>query len=404
MLSPGVAAKMNRNIRLFGIYKVFTKRVFLPLTTIYATQQAGLDIQQIGLTASAASLLSLLCDTPTGYWADIHGRKKSAQVGAALAAIGSLIFVFSTNFWGILLASLVTAVGYSFLYGSMEALIHDSLVVLKRESDYAKLASRAQALSLVGNSALVALVPLLYPIDKRLPFIAGFIAYVLLYLVASFLTEPNVEHDPEVEERRFVRTVRKLFTRKTAAFFICVGLVYALYTGSVDVFNLAQLELGLAEKYFGLLYAAASMLGAIIGLFVHRLKRLSLKQYALFDMVINIMPFIAYGVIKSLPLALITFVINFGFWRYEQIMYQHYVLQIYGTSRYKATLISMMVNFRSFHEVWIAIAASTAARHFGILNSIGYASIFVIALVPVLLMSISQFEMNARAEAGLANH
>jgi hypothetical protein len=59
----------------------------------------------------------------------------------------------------------------------MEALIHDSLVVLDEVDNYAKIASRAQSLSLVGNAILVAVVPLLYPIDKRLPFVISFIAY-----------------------------------------------------------------------------------------------------------------------------------------------------------------------------------------------------------------------------------
>ena len=129
---------MHLNIQLFGVYKIFTKRVFIPLITIYATQQAGLNIQQIGFTAAGASVMSLLCDSTTGYWADVHGRRKSAQVGAAFAALGSLIYVIATNFAGILAASLVLAVGYSFLNGAMEALIHDSLVVLKQEDSFAR--------------------------------------------------------------------------------------------------------------------------------------------------------------------------------------------------------------------------------------------------------------------------
>ena len=107
--------KMRRNIRLFGVYKVFTKRVFLPLITIYATQQAGLNINQIGIATAAGSLFSFILDTPTGFWADIHGRRRSAQVGALLEALGSFLYVISTGFEGIFVASLAMAAGYSFL-------------------------------------------------------------------------------------------------------------------------------------------------------------------------------------------------------------------------------------------------------------------------------------------------
>jgi hypothetical protein len=282
-------------------------------------------------------------------------------------------------------------------------LVHDTLVVLNRIDDYAKIASRAQAMSLIANAGLVAAIPLLYPIDKRLPFVAGIIAYSFLYLIASLLLEPNVHHDASKEEAKFISTVRLMLTRKTVAFFLCVGFAYAAMTGTVDVYNLAQIELGLPVKYMGLIFGGASLFGAFLGFWVHHLKKLSFKAYASVDMFVNLIPFIAYGILRSLPIAIVTFIINFGFWRYQQIMYQHYVLQIYGTSRYKATVISLLTNFRSFNEIWIALASTTAARHFGILDTIGYGTIVVALFWPLLLLSINQFSANAKAEAASVN-
>ncbi|AGL62554.1 hypothetical protein L336_0852 [Candidatus Saccharimonas aalborgensis] len=42
-----------------------------------------------------------------------------------------------------MLASVITAIGYSFMSGAVDALVHDSLVVLSNASDYAKIAARA---------------------------------------------------------------------------------------------------------------------------------------------------------------------------------------------------------------------------------------------------------------------
>ncbi len=403
-MQPPLETKMKRNIKLFGIYKIFTKRVFLPMITIYATQQAGLDIHQIGLTTAAGSLFSFILDTPTGFWADTHGRRRSAQIGAGLAALGSLAYVFSTGFGGILTASLLMAAGYSFLIGSMEALIHDSLEVMGRVDDYAKVASRAQSLSLIANAILVATIPLLYPIDKRLPFLAGFIAYFLLLVLASYTTEPPIEHNVVKEEKRFLKTVRQILTKKTILFFLCAGLVYAIGTGTVDVFNLAIIEIGVKPQYLGLLFGGAALFGAIIGIWIHKLKKLSFKQYATFDLAISLSPFIAFGVFRSITIGIVVFIINFGLWRYEQIMYQHYVLQIFGSTRYKATIMSLMINSRSINEVWIAIASTSAAKHFGLLDSISYSSLFILAFWPILIFSIAQLSKLSRTEAGLSNH
>ncbi len=62
-----LSQKMLRNVRLFGVYKVFTKRIFLPLITIYASQGIGLSISEIGVTAAAGSVASILFETMTGY-------------------------------------------------------------------------------------------------------------------------------------------------------------------------------------------------------------------------------------------------------------------------------------------------------------------------------------------------
>ena len=169
------------------------------------------------------------------------------------------------------------------------------------------------------------------------------------------------------------------------------------------MFNLATIELGVPVKYLGLLFAGPSLLGALLGLWIHHLKRLSFKQYASFDLVVNLAPFISFGIFQSLRLSVVIFVINFALWRYQQIMYQHYVLKIFGTTRYKATIVSLMVNSRSFNEIWIGLGSTAAAQHFGLLNSIGYASIPILLFGPLLLFSISQFSANAKAEAASPN-
>ena len=391
-MNPTLAKQMNRNIHLFGIYKVFTKRVFLPLTTIYASQVAGLSVAEIGVTTAAGLVASLVFETTTGFWADKHGRRNSARIGALLACIATLMYVFFPSFAGILLASIIIAMGYSFLSGSMDALIHDSLVVLKRTNDYAKVASRAQSLSLIVNAAIIALIPLLYPIDERLPFIVGALAYLILFSLASLLTEPPVHHDPEKAERTFVRAVRQIVTRKTVLFFSTAGLAMALATALVDLYNLSFIELGLSPQYMGLLYAAGSVAGAAIGFVVHHLRHLSFKQYATLDLSINIMVMAAIGLTQSLPLVIAAQIINMAMWRYQGIMYQHYILQIFGNTRYKATLLSITNNFKIAHEIWLVLIFTGLASQFGVLNAVSMGIWVVLAVWPVLMISISRLQ------------
>lgn len=388
--------QMWRNVRLFGIYKVFTKRVFLPLTTIYASQAAGLSVAEIGLTTAAGLTAAIVFETTTGYFADKYGRRTSARIGAMLAVFATLLYVFQPSFVGIMSASVVLSIGYAFLSGSMDALVHDSLVVLKRTDEYAKIASRAQSLSLVFNAVIVALVPLLYPIDKRLPFVAGAVAYVILFLLASLLVEPPVSHDPNRHERTFVRAVRQIVTRGSIGFFIIAGLSMSFAISPVDLYNLSFVELGLDPKYMGMMYAAASVFGAIAGLFVHHLRRLSFKQYASFDLLVNMAMMAAIGFSGNLWLVIAVHILNMGLWRYQSIMYQHYILQVYGHTRYKATLLSVTNNFRLMHDVWLTLVFTGIATHIGVINGVAQGVWMLCILWPILMWSIGKFESHRK--------
>lgn len=399
-----VKQKLERNIALFGFYKIFTKRIFLPLTTIYASQQVGLNIQQIGIIAALSSLVGLVSDAPTGYWADNHGRKRSSQTGALLAAFGTLTYVFSNSFWGILVAGLVTSLGYSFLFGSMEALIHDSLVILKREHDYSKIASRAQSMGLVANAFFVATIPLLYPIDRRLPFVAGFLAYMTLFCIACMLYEPHLDHKGHQQKNSFTKTIRLFINKKTVMFFVCVGIVLAAGTATSDISNLAFIQLGMPVKYMGIMFGAASLLGAVVGLFIHHLKKLPFMMFATIDLLFSALPFFAFGFARSLAPAVAAVVLSMSVWRFEQILYQHYILEQYGTTRYKATILSLLTNSRSLNEIWITIIVTAAAKQYGLLDAMGYSGVLLLLFLPILLLSIHLFTTYMRARPASANH
>lgn len=390
---------MYRNIALYGPYQVFTKRVFLPLVAIYASQVAGLSVAQIGYVGVASALAMVVFETTTGFWADTYGRKNSSRVGAFLAGIGTLMYVLFPSFVGILLASLVVAIGYAFLSGAMAALIHDSLHVLGCEDDFPKVASRAQSLSLVINAGIMALVPMLYPVDPRLPFVVGIVAYMVLFLLASLLTEPPVKHSAQEEERKFVGAVRHIVNRKTWLFFVCAGFMYGATTGPSDLYNLGFVQIGLAPERLGIVFAIGSLIGAVLGYFVHHLKHLSFRQYITVDVLSMVLVYVAFGFVTNKYLVVLLWVQNMALWRFQRIMYQHYVTKIYGNTRYKATLFSIISNISYLHSAWIMFILSGIADKVGLLHGLRYGILFLLVFWPLLLIGVSQFERSARTSS-----
>lgn len=395
--------KLLRNLKLYGPYQVFTKRVFLPLVAIYASHVAGLNVAQIGYIAATSAVASMLLETPTGFWADRHGRRTSARIGSFLAAVGTLAYILLPSFWGILTASLLVAIGYAFLSGSMSALIHDTLVILGREDDFAKVASRAQSMSLLINAGVMALVPMLYPIDERLPFVVGVTAYIVLFYLASLLTEPLAHHNVNLQEKKFFAALHTMVNRKTLLFFVCAGFMAAITTGPSDLFNLGFIKVHVKPEHIGLIFAIGSLLAAAIGYGIHYLKRLSFKQYVTLDAFSCALVFLGFGFGFNKYVVILCWLQNMALWRFQRIMYQHYLMQIFGSTRYKATLFSIINNISYAHSFWIVLLLSGIGEKIGVLASLGYGALLLLVFWPLLLLGISKLETNSNAVSGVAN-
>ena len=364
----------NRNIKLYVIGKVFTKRVFLPLAAIYFMERYGFSVKEIGLLAALYSLTQLLAELPTGYFADRVGRVNSIRIGAFLNVISSLIYVLSPDKSGIFIAIIVEAVGYSFLAGAGEALIHDSLEVRGDVKNYSKVLSRAQSLSLIINAVLVALVPMTYVIDIRLPFLLGAVAFSLLLLMALLMHDVK-RKKPKHKKLKFSLNIF-IGKKKVLLFAMLFGIVGALYTAPSDIINLALKDFGMRPELIGWWFSAASLVGAVIGVWIHLLKNLSFRKYMILDSLMMISPFFAALSGSYILLGIFT-VLSIAFWRYRRIIYQDHLLTIYPT-KYKATLLSAMSNVEQLNAVWLPIVISIIVSKFGYSIGLGITGVFAL--------------------------
>lgn len=382
---------LKRNVTLYGFLKIFTKRVFLPLTTIYLVEVGGLNLTQIAILATVSAAVSISSEIPTGYFADRVTRKAALMMVGLLCAISTLILVVFPSFQGALVAIIFEAVGYAFLNGAGEALIHDTLQDLDEVDNYPKVVGRAQSFGLIGNTFLVALVPLTYHIDKRLPFLLGTVAYCTLFLIAYMLVEPPRATRHAVHVNPLTDLLKNLHVfvfRASLPLFFTIGVLGALNFGSSDFTNLVFKDLGINPSLLGFVFASASIVGIIGGYFIHLLRSLSLRSYALIDTAVFSTFFISVGLSRNLYVAIVGFALYMGWWRLRQIMYQYHLLNMYKKTAYKATLISALFFFIRGNEVWVPFV------FVAVINSVGFyvgylwiGTIAAIYLVPSFIFS-----------------
>lgn len=337
--------EMRRNVRLYGWIKIFTKRVFLPLLSIYLVEVGGVSLAQLGVIIFVSGLVTLVAQVPTGFFADKRTRRGAMLLGATFLILGTVVLAIWPSFEGGLVSTILSAIGYSFNCGAAEALMHDSLDQCGKGKAYLKEMGRAQSKGLVGNVILVGLVPLTYGINPRLPFTIGVLAFGLLCALCWALVEPPLSKAQQLEPNRLKQLViaaRTFANRNTVWLFLAIGLSAAFYGAGTDYNSLVLKDLGMAARFVGFAFAAGSLVGALFGYFVHHIEKLSFRTFAMSDAIICSGFFIVVGLSRNLLISIAAVTLSLGFWRLRYIIYQHYLFNIFNGSSYKATLMSLI--------------------------------------------------------------
>lgn len=365
MNSEFANGRATANLRLIPLIRILTKRGYLPLIAIYFVNVSGLSLGEVGIVGAFVALVKVASEVPTGYFSDEFSRKYSIVLAGVLAVIGNLVFIFFQNFAGVFIGTFFETMAYAFLSGTVQALAHDSLTVLGRENEYSKYSSRVQSISLVANAVLVAVTPLTYAIDARLPFVIGIAQFSLLTFAGFYLHD--VRH---FKAHDIIKKINMQWVKRHKPFMLFAfvfGLFSAIYIAPKDFTNLAFEAFGANPSYLGFVYAGASLIGAFIGLFAHKLKDLGPAKFSILDVLVVTAGFTSFAS-GNLIIAITALVLRVGFWRYRAIIYQDFILEKYQTD-YKATLLSITFNTTQFFNIFLPLGMGALVAMFGLQSS-----------------------------------
>lgn len=188
-------ALLQSNIRKIYIISFFQSFLLVVPIFVPLLQGYGLSMSEVLQTQAVFALTVALCEVPSGYLADLWGRKNAILAGAWLTAIGYASLPWANNFTDFIWFELLVGVGLSLSSGSDLALLYDTQAQLNRQRGQDQLPgnhiSRLVTLDTLAEAAaaVLASVLLLWAMDKVV------IAQALFGLIpAAFaigLTEPE---------------------------------------------------------------------------------------------------------------------------------------------------------------------------------------------------------------------
>lgn len=256
--------------------------LFMPIIIIFF-QENGLDFKEAMLIIATASITTAIIEIPSGYFADVFGRKTSLVCGTIFSFIGITIYAFSHHLFHFLPGALCLGIGQSFISGSDTALMYDSLAEMKREKEFVKYEGRSISLGNFVEAFASIIGGFLAGISLRTPFYYQMGIAFFGILAALLLVEPKIHNkilDAQNHFKRIISIIQYALIKNTP---LRWNILYSSILGLATL-TMAWVtqpyykSLNIDIKYFGVISAILNLAVALTAFHAYKIeKRLNTK-------------------------------------------------------------------------------------------------------------------------------
>lgn len=245
----------------------------------------GLTMTEIISLQAIYSISMLLFEIPSGYSADVFGRKKTIIIGTVCGFTGFLTYFISGSLWHFIIAEIIMGIGQSMISGADSAMLYDSLYEIRKHGEYTKYEGKvtasgnfAEALAGIIGGSLAFWLTQHFP-GKGLQSIFLLQAIVAFFgLPAAILLKEPQRHTPGKKG-----AFKNIIQISKSALWVNVQLRYFIFFSALigsATLTMAWFvqrlfaQMGIEnEKHLGYLWALLNISVGIFTLFAHRVEK-----------------------------------------------------------------------------------------------------------------------------------
>lgn len=396
---------MQRNIKLFPIYKLFSYDIlfYYAISILYLTTTKGFSLSQVALLSSIYSLASIAIQIPASIVADKIGLRNSMIIGNILNITWALFYLAVPSFNFVIIGELLCAFGFALKGVSESPFLYSSLKKINKVSEFAKIEGKGSSLYFIVEAVASIVAGYLYFINPYLPIIFSAICSLTATILAFNMKTVKIkEKDLSNTKEKFkdmFSGFKFIFKSKRLhglLIFSCVfyGVLSLAYLYIKTFLN----NINVPSTLFGYIFAFASIASAIGSAIQdkiekkHRNKTLSAISitYIASFIVIGICSLIFKNYYILLSIGIITFIIQHLIRGAYRIIIKEYVSR-YTTSSIRSKLMSIYYLAESLGSAVLLFIASKTIELVSI--GVGYC-IFGLALFVVIILILNY--MNSR--------
>ncbi len=262
----------NYSRNIYSLYVIKIAKwfmLYMPIIVLFY-QDNGLNLSSVLTLQAIYSVAVIALEIPSGYLADIWGKKHTIILGAILGTIGFAIYSFSYGFYGFLIAELTLGVGQSFISGSDSALLYDSLMKKGQSKDYLKYEGRVLSVGNFAETIAAITGGFLAEISLRTPFyVQTGIAFIAIP-AAILLIEPYSFNKSQTKAWKNIISVVKfsLFKSRKLSLNIFLSAIIGCATLTMawsiqaylrDYHNFTEYQIGIAWAILNLTVGIATI-------------------------------------------------------------------------------------------------------------------------------------------------
>ena len=264
--------------------------LIMPIITLFY-QENGLGMKDVLLLQGVYSVAIVVLEIPSGYFADIWGRKRTLIIGSVLGVLGFAIYSFTAGFWGFLIAELILGVGQSFISGSDSALLYDTLKEENREDEYVKLEGRVLSIGNFAETIAAIVGGFLAEISLRTPFIIQTFIAMIAVPAAFTLVEPYRKLEINDRWKSTILTLKNTILKNKE---MQILIIFTAFIGTATLtmawFIQPYLKeiLNLSISEIGITLAILNLIVGLTSLIAYKIENVIGKRYSLLLIIIGI--------------------------------------------------------------------------------------------------------------------